>query len=275
MTNNLKLLGFSENEAQVYTALYKLGEGSVGEVSKQSKVNRATVYGVLASLKDKGAVREKIIRSTRYYSPVSIDTLASGVMLQVDDFTKAVESIKSLTKDDVSQPRVEFFEGKDGVATLMDDALNAEGEILGYVNPESILHSTLYYLNRYIYKPARIKKGIAFRALYLRNDASLFAKASSGGANRHIRLLPKDEFSLSFEIRIYNDKIASIYYKESEVYGTLLQDADLAKTEKSKFELLWEYSLKFDQTIPKGFDYKQYERDVIGPVDRQAKLLYQ
>ena len=56
ITNQLKNLGLSDNEAKVYTAMLELGPATVLEISAKAGVNRPTTYVQVESLKKMGLV---------------------------------------------------------------------------------------------------------------------------------------------------------------------------------------------------------------------------
>ena len=57
LETELKKLNFSDKEARVYLALLELGEAPVQKIAEKAKVNRATTYVILESLKKKTAAR--------------------------------------------------------------------------------------------------------------------------------------------------------------------------------------------------------------------------
>ena len=57
LIQNLKKLGFTENEAKIYAALVCLGQARASEISGSSGVPRAKIYGILRGMENKGYVR--------------------------------------------------------------------------------------------------------------------------------------------------------------------------------------------------------------------------
>ena len=53
----LKKIGFSEKEAVVYIKLIQLGPQPASVVSRNTEINRTTVYDILEGLKKRGIVR--------------------------------------------------------------------------------------------------------------------------------------------------------------------------------------------------------------------------
>ena len=49
-------IGFSDKEVKVYLSALELGEASVLQIAKKSKINRTTAYPVLTALQRKGLI---------------------------------------------------------------------------------------------------------------------------------------------------------------------------------------------------------------------------
>lgn len=274
MSNNslytkLKILGFDENEAKIYLATLKLDEALVNRIAKESGINRATCYGVLKKLQDKGAVSEKTHNATKYYSATDIDHLHEKLKHEFDLFSKSLPMIKGLKKEKNGQPNVQFFKGTEGVKMIYEDTLNTEGPIFAYVNSEMLIEKLYDYII-FEYLPKRIDRNINIKAIYPRNDAAYYAKMRSPKYLREIRFLPKKRLHISYEINIYNNKIAYIFYKGDNLYGTTIEDNELIKTEKDIFNMIWEYAGQLNQEIPDEFDYEKFIKEIIIP--REARL---
>ena len=54
--NTLQELGLEDKEIKIYLALLEIGEATVLNISRKSKVNRASIYYILEKMKKKGLV---------------------------------------------------------------------------------------------------------------------------------------------------------------------------------------------------------------------------
>ena len=57
-------MGFSKKEADVYLAILSLGKGTASKIAREAQVMRTTVYEVLSSLFNKGAMFHRAILET-------------------------------------------------------------------------------------------------------------------------------------------------------------------------------------------------------------------
>lgn len=65
LITNLQHLGFTENEAKIYTVLIGLNQAKVSEISRAAGVPRAKSYGILRNMEKKGYVH--ILEGGRSY----------------------------------------------------------------------------------------------------------------------------------------------------------------------------------------------------------------
>ncbi len=65
-TEELKLLGLTDYEARTFVALHTIEEGSASQIARVSRVPRSSVYEVLRSLEQKGAVISEQGKPLRY-----------------------------------------------------------------------------------------------------------------------------------------------------------------------------------------------------------------
>jgi sugar-specific transcriptional regulator TrmB len=66
LKNTLKNFGITENEAEIYIFLAKGGTLKTGQIAKQLRKNKGTVYRTLSNLKKKGFVESTLESPTRY-----------------------------------------------------------------------------------------------------------------------------------------------------------------------------------------------------------------
>lgn len=102
--------------------------------------------------------------------------------------------------------------------------------------------------------------------MYIANELGFYTVAKSKGKYKEARFLPESEFDLETEMHIYDDKIGYLFSKKDEIYGAIIKDEGLAKTQRSVFDMLWKYSKNFDISVPENFDIEKIENEVIKPM---------
>ena len=125
--NVLANLGFEPKEASVYLALVELGQGSVLEIARASKVNRASLYYILEIMKKKGVVTHFEERDgTHVYLPVDPRFLLAREKQRTREFESIIPELKALVNKSGHRPSVRFFEELEGVKAVYEDSLTAK-----------------------------------------------------------------------------------------------------------------------------------------------------
>ena len=114
----LKQLGLSEKETDVYLAILRSGKTTPARVSRDTGINRATVYANAKTLTEKGLISEDLGGKTLYLvaEPVTsfLDTISKEkkALLAKEKVAKsAMEELSELTRSiQYSVPKIKFIE---------------------------------------------------------------------------------------------------------------------------------------------------------------------
>ncbi len=136
------------------------------------------------------------------------------------------------------KPKIRFYEGIEGIKLVLNETLDipAGEEILAYSSAESI-HQ--YLGDEYVsyYLSMRIKKRIRQRAIAEDSEEAREHQKNDIQELRKTRLINQELFPFSNEINIFKNKICIISYKD--LLGIIIESTEIAKTQKSIFELAW------------------------------------
>ncbi len=136
--NEMKKLGFSKTEAEVYLVLLKSGNMTGYQIAKQMTVSRASVYSALDNLYQRGVV-SMISGDTNTYKAWEPDKLLDKMK---NDFTKTTEGLKKqLVEFNKSDRNNRYFnvEGRENIISKAKYIFNsAKREI--YINTDFNLH---------------------------------------------------------------------------------------------------------------------------------------
>ena len=243
LSQHLQDLGVSEKEARVYISLLELSFDTVQNISKKSKVNRATTYVILKSLIEKGIVSTLEKDSKTYYvanEPKSIFGWLNHQNQEIIRRRNALESIipqlQSIYNLNLDKPIVKFFEGEQG---LIQGAREFYEEFSGKDDAVRLFYSTdLIEKNtrqefRNEFGKARTDKKVKAIAIY---NYAKGEKDPTSGSTR-IRVDEK-KFPISIDLEIYNDKVF-ISTIEENLSAVLIQNKQIADSLKTVFELAW------------------------------------
>lgn len=122
----LRDLGLSHNEALVYEALLKIGEGSVQEISNKSKVHRRNVYDSLAKLQEKGLVSESFVKGEKNFKAINPRRLLELLKEKEERLNRILPELEAKHEDVVEKEEAYFYKGIEGFKNYLQDILKTK-----------------------------------------------------------------------------------------------------------------------------------------------------
>lgn len=243
ITKELTSLGLSDEEAQVYYALLQLGASYVSAVARKAGVHRVVCYKVLDELARKGLVSSFLKNGMKHFSVESPVILVRKQQELLQRAEQLLPELLSVTNALAYKPKIQYYEGAEGVKNIFEDTLTATGEMLGYTNlaeipqvvPEEFLRD---------YARRKIAAGIRTRMLSPHTPQALKylqAYYPQGFDPNLVEILfvnPR-EFPFEYEITIYGNKVAILSLNRDELVGLIIESPVYAKTQRAIFQLAW------------------------------------
>ena len=145
--STLKDLGLSENEIKVYIAGLKLGLANVSTYAEESGLPRTTTYDVLKSLKEKGIASYVIKSGIRYFSVASPKELLEKLKEKERALKEILPELEALQKIVIEKPKVEFYQGVEGIKTAAHDLIKQPKIIIyAFVSEKSLQFLPVFHL---------------------------------------------------------------------------------------------------------------------------------
>lgn len=241
LAQQLSRLGLSTLEAQVYVALLERQLTTAGALAKHAGIKRSTVYTLIDSLLEKGLVSATQKDGVKHYQAESVNRLDEWIARQKRELEKKEGVLASMKKDleklrerKLQAPRVQIFEGQEGVNSLLMKNLDEEpSEILvlgGYMSEEDHIPD---------YTQRRIEMGIPTRVIIPDSPFARLCKKKDSKENRKSTLLGK-KYQFPSSIHIYDRSLSIFTYMGKAPVGVYIENADICTSMKMVFELLSE-----------------------------------
>jgi len=250
LNRSLKLLGFGELETTVYASLLKSGPTTAGMLSKRTGIRRTTLYGSLSRLAASGLISEITIENVKEFCAASPAKISLLLAEQAKAFEEEREYLKeivpklSFKNTSHTRPKLELFEGKEAMQTILKDMLlyyNLDTVALWPIElMQDVLSPEFFrYFNR-----ERILNNLYTRAIWSSETKINFKKYPWLGVGesfkREIRIAPVGiDFPMGYWV--YGNKIAFVSSAQ-ESFGFTVESTELAKTLTTQFELVWQVS---------------------------------
>ncbi len=240
--DQLKDLGFTENEARVYLALLELGPATTTEIGRLAKINRTTGYAVLESLASQGLVNPIGETKIQKFAAENPENVVSFLENKVKENQEKLRHAQILLPELLSvyntkeKPKVKFYEGVERLKEAFEDTLTTKGELLAYaVGTDMFKTISREYFQDYTKR--KVDRNIKVRVIAPDDAESRAVVTRDKEELRESRLVPKDKFYFSVETNIYNNKVISISWKEK--FAVIVESEEIASAQRKIFELAW------------------------------------
>ena len=228
--------GLSPQEAKAYLACLALGAAKASAIARRAGMLRTTAYAVLGSLQQKGAVSSALRGGVRFFEAADPRTLAAAMEERRARLVRALPALQRGRAAAREKPAVELYEGKAGLKAILVDIIEARPKELLTLSSARVFDALEFYFPNWIKR--RVDAGIRARVLQERVRAVERMRHRDAAQLREIRFLPTG-FRISTHMQVYGSKVAILALRKEEPVGVLVEDRDIAETQRSLFEALW------------------------------------
>lgn len=243
---SLTAFGLSEIEEDTYLSLLRQGELTPLELSRETGINRTTLYRLLEALSQKGLVEEVMDYKSRKFRaapPEQLNLLIAQKEAEVEhlkqQLPKLTEELTLTTPPPSSPTRVLYFKGKQGLRQLLYNTLQAKDEVVGYG-----YGSWNDGVGRQFAEKLRqeyVERGIKAREILNEVDEKgsyTSVPAYFKGIYHHHQISPKI-LPINHDTYIYNDVFAFYHTIGGQLFGVEIHNEAISRTQKRLFEILW------------------------------------
>lgn len=244
LLTELKHLGLSDKEAQVYLSSLELGPAPVQDISHKSKVNRATTYVMIESLSARGLMSTFVKGKKRYYSAESPDRLLSIVRVQQKELEekhteleKTLPLLLALYNAEGAKPQIRYLEGVEGLRTLRETFEKLDGEFLQILQIDDALVSEEFAVERERHVSTLKYHQTKHKIIAVTNNPDVITD-EHGVGNGEWRIVPATEFPLHGEITIRGNHVFLFSYR-SAVLSVVIISKEISDAMRALFNLAW------------------------------------
>ena len=246
MTNiaNLEGLGLSSQQARLYVAALEISPAGATALSKKADMERTACYSHLEELVKLGLINIAFEKGKRLYSAVHPRALGEILDDKNALYRKLLPELMTIYNVKGVKPRIQYYEGKEGMRTIMANTLLSGSKLNLHLVPMNSLMEVIgkEFSRKQI--ELRAQKGIEARTLRVREaiEGPWEVTSSDKSLLREIRYLPEG-FKLDDLIIIHANTVA-IISSAKENYGLEIESKEFADTMRSFFAAIWEVAEK-------------------------------
>lgn len=245
---DLQALGLNEKEAKVYLASLELGQATVQNIAAKASIKRPTTYFIIESLMDRGLMssfyqgkRQYFLAETPERIADVIDKEISDLEIRKESFKRLLPQLQSINNRDKTKPVVKYYEGKDGILTMVTEHLkNSRNQVAYTAFSRDVVEEFVGAQDLDNIRKARVGQKVRVKGFYTREAGDL-----KNVENSDLIRLPAKEFPITCDIAFFEDKVRIASFRDRMV-GIVIEDKEIANSFRAIFELAWKQIKKED-----------------------------
>ena len=235
--------GLTEKEIAVYLILLEKGASSIQEISRESGINRVTIYAAADELKRKGLIAETKKGKRSFLvaeDPENLHDILEGkkeLLKKEEDalHNLILPTLKAININQKNKPQIWFFEGAEGINRVYDNYILKHKDIIGCGSYSTAIKAVTVEEETLFLKEVK-EKNIFYRVV-LANTPIDREMADKFRGILHAKFL-SEETNLSGDIHVFGDYVSLMSY--DSMTTTLIKDEAIAKSIKTYLEFMWE-----------------------------------
>jgi sugar-specific transcriptional regulator TrmB len=243
--------GLTTEQARVYEALIQNGLSPASIAAKKAGISRTLTYKVLGELAELGLVekREDSGKVARFIAahPLKLKELIEKRQQDAKDSLSALEGVLGAMTSEYNiaggKPGIEFFEGMDGIAAVLNDTLSAKEVIYTYADLKAI--DDVYRDLNKEYLEKRKRRGIEKKGILADTPFTRTMLASYDTSVTDSRLIRYAEEPSKTVIQMYDGKTSYIVMDRAEPVSMIVHDANITAAHRAIFLALWNHAIPF------------------------------
>lgn len=229
----LKELNLNDKEVKVYLSLLMLGQSAVNAVAKKANLNRVSTYDILKSLLERGFVSYVIISGVKHFEAVDPSKFLDSLKEKQEKIKSVLPELNAIKSSLTKKPYIEMYEQINGLKSVFNDILKENKETWFIGNPK-MLDALQFYFPHFI-KQKR-KQNIFSKVITY--DCPVMRKYKKEAPKKfmHMKFIKQ---KINMTKIFYGDKVAYLTFKERNSIAILINNKDIADTERKLFDILW------------------------------------
>jgi len=247
LAQQLEAFGLNPTEAAIYLHLVSKQAKTILEIARDLGLPRTSVYDNAIKLAEKGLVQKIVTFKSQKLQAYPLSILQASLdkqKAQVDELQQKLTTLEMSLAHTLATPtstEVRYYYGQKGFQQMMWNALKAKDGIVGY-SQFGRLEVVGNEFNKKLTEET-IQRGITDRVItnpkYAQEYLTIYTDLDRRKLYQTTRVIDAKRLHISGDTSIYNNIFNVAYWKQGEVVGVEIENAELVKTQRDIFELIW------------------------------------
>ena len=252
LQETLTHLDLTPKESRTYTVMLAMGPQSASVLSKRLEMGRSSAQFITESLVKKELATKSTRHNVTYYTPVAPEEIPHLIEARAkaqashwqevhQEMSDLVPELRQISQVQKGSPKIKFYEGKEGVKYVAEDALKAQDLIRTFYSYEgrSLLFPESYFDQ---YRHRREDLGLKVRALYPDTEQGQKTKHRNEHTLKKVKLVDHKKYKWEPEIRFYDNKVSIVSHQEQ--VGVIIESEMISHAMQTLFDLAWDNDKK-------------------------------
>jgi hypothetical protein len=256
-------LGLNPEVATLYVALHAYGPQNLMQLSRNSGIERTRIYRLIDSMAETNLIEIETEYKRNIFKAAPLANLQILLSKKEQELRHLENELQdlgtALDKKVLRSPatRVQFYKGIDGIKQMLWNETKGTTENLAilYENMQGRTNSAFF--ERWVSKCNN--NNITFRGIigdhFIATQQAWYSKHTNerirDWQSRH---LPDTILPITHSTITYDDVVAYYNWKDGEIFGIELYNAEIAQYQRHLFALLWSQAIPVDDL--KGLEPK-------------------
>lgn len=244
----IKQIGLTAKHAVVWERLLSKPKATPLELSRETRLNRSSLYRYLEELRVKGLV-ELVLRnkSSQYKAnPEGLNQYLASEEARVENLKTTVPSLVSeLTHNEtIPGSEVKYYQRASGLKQMLWNVVSRAKEFVGLGYEDWNTSVGRNYADKLRQK--MLDNKVVSREILNQVDDT-FGYTSLGKSYTKVyahRAINSKILEIKHDTYIYGEVFAYYYHYQGEYFGVEIHNAEIARTERQIFEILWKMAGK-------------------------------
>jgi sugar-specific transcriptional regulator TrmB len=235
-------LGLNDTEIEIYLALIKVGTAPASALGQRTGITRSTAQYSCQQLAKKNIVTMVRKDNTNLFTAETPERLMGllerqqkSLQEKEDRLQKVMGSLKQMMNVHAALPKVQFYEGNEGIVKLYDSILDMRKPIDSFEESGKVMEMFPEYGHEYMRK--RIERKIFNRCVapagspFNETDPERFIE---------VRTVDQKKYPFTWHIKMCDDTVGMFSFEEGSAVGIGIRHKDIAFNFHLMFQLVWD-----------------------------------
>ncbi|EKE27948.1 MAG: hypothetical protein ACD_3C00123G0014 [uncultured bacterium (gcode 4)] len=240
LEEQLSFLWFSQNEIKVYISLLRSSWNYVSQLSKDTKIERVSLYYTLELLKEKWLIQFVIKNKIKFFLPEKPEKIVNVYKEKLNIAENILPWLKMLENTSLNKPSFKYFEWMDWVKEVLKEIFEYQ-DIKSYANLYNAMNHSKDLIDSYFKKISKNKINFNIILPYNQVVIDYLTSINNESQNKTINyvFINQNEFPFEYDVFITDKIVWMISIMNWEIIAIRIESRAYANSQRAIFNLAW------------------------------------